>query len=52
MILDLSFPVLRQPKVGKGRKQKRTQEDVLKESVNDMTVRMAPEGPVKELETF
>jgi hypothetical protein len=49
MILDLAFPVLRQPKEGKGRKRRRTPNDVLKESVNDSTVRMAPEGPVKEL---
>jgi hypothetical protein len=42
MILDLSFPVLHQPKVDKGRKQKRTQEDMLRESVNDTMVRMAP----------
>jgi hypothetical protein len=49
MILDLSFPVLRKPKTGKGRKRKRTSDDVIKESVNDTTVRMAPDGPVKEL---
>jgi hypothetical protein len=47
MILDLAFPVLRQGK-GKGKKRKRVQE-VLQESVNDSTVRMAPEAPVKEL---
>jgi hypothetical protein len=47
MILDLAFPVLRQEK-GKGRKRKGRQE-VLQPSVNDTTVRMAPEAPVKEL---
>jgi hypothetical protein len=47
MILDLAFPVLRQGK-GKGKKRKRVQE-VLQKSVNDSTVRMAPEAPVKEL---
>ena len=45
MILDLSFPVLKQPKAGKGRKRRRTPDDIIKESVNDLTVRMAPEGP-------
>jgi hypothetical protein len=38
---------LRQGK-GKKKKRKRVQE-VLQESVNDSTVRMAPEAPVKEL---
>lgn len=47
MILDLSFPVIRQTQ-GKGRKRRQDQE-ILQKSVNDSTVRMAPEAPVKEL---
>jgi hypothetical protein len=47
MILDLSFPVLRQSG-GKGRKR-RGERDILKKSVNDSTVRLAPDAPVKEL---
>jgi hypothetical protein len=49
MILDLAFPVLRKPKEGKGRKRRRTPDDIIQPSVNDTTVRMAPEAPVKEL---
>jgi hypothetical protein len=50
MILDLSFPVLRQNRQ-RGRKQQRGCEahDILKESVNDTTVHLAPDAPVKEL---
>jgi hypothetical protein len=48
MILDLSFPVLRQEKSKQGRKRKREQE-ILQPLVNDTTVRMAQEAPVKEL---
>jgi hypothetical protein len=49
MILDLAFPVLRREKQGKGRKRKRTPDDTIQRSINDTTVRMAPEAPVKEL---
>jgi CCR4-NOT transcriptional regulation complex NOT5 subunit len=51
MILDLSFPVLRKDKQSRGRKRKRAREarDVLRASVNDSTIRLAPEAPVKEL---
>ena len=45
MILDLSFPVTKPVTKGK----KRSQQEVLQESVNNTTVRLAPEGPVKEL---
>jgi hypothetical protein len=48
MILYLSFPVLRQA-AGKGKKRKRGEREVLHDSVNDTTVRVAPEKPVKEL---
>jgi hypothetical protein len=50
MILDLSFPVLRQDRK-RGRKKQRGREprDILKDSVNDTTVRLAPDVPVKEL---
>jgi len=51
MILDLSFPVLRQDKQKRGTKRKRAGEAraVLRESVNDSTIWLAPEAPVKEL---
>jgi len=49
MILDLSFAVRRQRR-GQERGRKRTHEDdILQESVNDTTVRQAPDIPVKEL---
>jgi hypothetical protein len=48
MILDLSFAVRREPK-SRGRKRPRSEEHILQASVNDTTVRLAPEGPVKEL---
>jgi hypothetical protein len=48
MILDLLFPVIRKAKHKKGRKPK-GERNVIKESVNDWTVRMAPDAPVKEL---
>ncbi len=47
MILDLSFAVRRQRT--KGRKRSHDGEEILQESVNDSTRRLAPEGPVKEL---
>jgi hypothetical protein len=40
MIPDLSFPVVRQS-IGKGKKQKKGDPEVLQQSVNDATVRMA-----------
>jgi hypothetical protein len=49
MILDLSFPVLRQARGKKRKRRAREEREVLKESVNDSTVRLAPEAPVKEL---
>jgi hypothetical protein len=49
MILDLSFAVRRGQKGKRGRKRKSTEEDILQPSVNDTTVRLAPDGPVKEL---
>jgi hypothetical protein len=51
MILDLSFPVLRQTQKKPGQKRKREREarDILQASVNDTTIRLAPEAPVKEL---
>jgi hypothetical protein len=48
MILDLSFAVRRRPQQ-RGRKRSRDHEVILQPSVNDTTVRLAPEGPVKEL---
>jgi hypothetical protein len=47
MILDLSFPVI--CRAGKQGRKQRGEHDVMKESVNDSTARMAPEAPVKEL---
>jgi hypothetical protein len=49
MILDLSFPVLRQSRGKKRKRQARGEREILKESVNDSTARLAPEAPVKEL---
>jgi len=53
MILDLSFAVRRQQVRGRKRQQRmarqHTKTDDLQASVNDTTVRQAPEGPVKEL---
>jgi hypothetical protein len=50
MILDLSFPVLRKSQTrGRKRRTKREARDILRESVNDSTVKLAPEAPVKEL---
>jgi hypothetical protein len=46
MILDLSFAVR---KGKRGRKRGRNDEVLLQESVNDSTVRQAPDVPVKEL---
>ena len=46
MILDLSFAVRKQ---GRTRGRKRKEEEIIQDSVNDTTVRMAPDGPVKEL---
>jgi hypothetical protein len=48
MILDLSFAV-RRGKSGRGRKRSHLNDAVLQPSVNDMTERLAPEAPVKEL---
>jgi hypothetical protein len=48
MILDLSFAV-RRGKLGRGRKGSHLNDAVLQPSVNDMTERLAPEAPVKEL---
>jgi hypothetical protein len=48
MILDLSFAVRRQARQW-GRKGTRQDEPIMQASVNDTTVRIAPEGPVKEL---
>jgi hypothetical protein len=48
MILDLSFAV-RRGCGQRGRKRSREGEAILQASVNDTTVRIAPEGPVKEL---
>jgi hypothetical protein len=47
MILDLSFAVRRGRT--RGRKRSHNDEVILQESVNDSTVRQAPEIPVKEL---
>jgi hypothetical protein len=47
MILDLSFAVRRGR--NRGRKRSRENEEILQASVNDTTVRLAPEAPVKEL---
>jgi hypothetical protein len=47
MILDLSFAVRRGRT--RGRKRSRQNKVILQESVNDSTVRLAPEAPVKEL---
>jgi hypothetical protein len=48
MIPDLSFAV-RQGKLGRGRKRSHLDDALLQPSVNNMTARLAPEGPVKEL---
>jgi hypothetical protein len=48
MILDLSFAVRRVAKK-KGHKRSRTDDEIIQDSVNDTTVRLAPEAPVKEL---
>jgi hypothetical protein len=48
MILDLSFAV-RQVAKKKGRQRSRQGGQVLEDSVNDTTVRLAPEAPLKEL---
>jgi hypothetical protein len=48
MILDLSFAVRRQAP-HRGRKRTRHDEPIMQASVNDTTVRLAPQGPVKEL---
>jgi hypothetical protein len=48
MILDLLFAV-RRGKEQRGCKRSRRDEAILQPSVNDTTVRLAPEGPVKEL---
>ena len=48
MILDLSFAVRRQTPRGQRRKRN-IDGDILQESVNDTTVKQAPDGPVKEL---
>jgi hypothetical protein len=47
MILDLSFAVKRSR--ARGRKRSRGNDVILQESVNDSTVRLAPDKPVKEL---
>jgi hypothetical protein len=49
MILHLSFAVRRGQRGRKGRKCNRRDEVILQSSVNDTTVRLAPEAPVKEL---
>ena len=49
MILDLAFAVRRGRISGKRRQRSRRDDDILQASVNDTTVRLAPEGPVKEL---
>jgi hypothetical protein len=49
MILDLSFAVRRGQRAPRGRKRTAASEVILQPSVNDTTVRLAPEGPVKEL---
>jgi hypothetical protein len=48
MIPDLSFTV-RQVAKKKGRQRSRQEEQILQDSVNDTTVWLAPEAPVKEL---
>ena len=48
MILDLSFAVRRQTHRGQRRKRN-IDGDILQASVNDTTVKKAPDGPVKEL---
>jgi hypothetical protein len=48
MILDLSFAVRRGQRQ-RGRKRSREDKVILQASVNDKTVRLAPEAPVKEL---
>jgi hypothetical protein len=53
MILDLSFAVRRgqgqRGREQRGRKRSYENEVILQPSVNDTTVRLAPDGPVKEL---
>jgi hypothetical protein len=50
MILDLAFAVRRGRTSGRKRKRRsRNDDDILQASVNDTTVRLAPEAPVKEL---
>jgi hypothetical protein len=48
MILDLSFAV-RRGKTSRGKKRSQRNEVILHESVNDSTVRLAPDVPAKEL---
>jgi hypothetical protein len=49
MILDLSFPVRRGRKQNRRRKRSQNDDEIIQASVNDTTVRLAPEAPVKEL---
>jgi hypothetical protein len=49
MILDLSFAVRRGQRSPRGRKRNAADEVILQPFVNDTTVCLAPEGPVKEL---
>jgi hypothetical protein len=49
MILDLAFAVRRGQRSKRGRKRSHVQEVILQPSVNDTTVQLAPDGPVKEL---
>jgi hypothetical protein len=49
MILDLSFAVRRGQRCRRGRKRTLRDDVILQPSVNDTTVRLAPEAPVKEL---
>jgi hypothetical protein len=48
MILDLSFAV-RRGKTSRGKKRSQRDEVILHESLNDSTVRLAPDVPVKEI---
>jgi hypothetical protein len=49
MILDLAFAVRRGQRAHRGQKRKADHAIILQPSVNDTTVKLAPDGPVKEL---
>jgi hypothetical protein len=49
MILDLSYTVRRGQRRSRKRKRRHEDETIIQASVNDTTVRLAPELPIKEL---